>query len=98
MSLREMILNIIRYHMTLARDPKQYVIIASWQWTPGCGGIWETSGRHLGKHLGEPWGHLGGPGDMGGIREPNVFKHLCFTSQSGAGNRFACTGRARPSR
>ena len=57
--------------MILARDPKQYVIIDSWLWTPGCGGIWETSGRHLGgvweasgrrlgasEASGSTWGHL----------------------------------------
>ena len=33
--------------MTLARDPKQYVIIDSWLWRH-LGDIWEASGRHLG--------------------------------------------------
>ena len=52
-------------NMTLARDPKQYVIIDSWLWNPGCGCIWETSGRHLGRHLGGIWE---ASASIGGIR------------------------------
>ena len=59
--------------MTRAQDPKQYVIIDSWLWTPGCGGIWEPSLRHLRGISEASLRHLGGvweaSGSLGGIRE-----------------------------
>ncbi len=73
--------------------------VETWLWHHGCGILAVgASERHLGDTRGStresPGRYLGGPGDLGGIWEANVFKHLCFTSQKGVTDHFACTGRA----
>ena len=77
--------------MTPARDPKQFFgkhLEASGKHLEASErhlrGIWETFGRHLGGI----WGKGGPEEDLKEIVSKDI---MCFSVESGASDRFACT-------
>ena len=73
----------------------------SWKRIMGPGSTQEAPSRHPGGTQEAPRRHQGGTQGTqespGGLGSKNVTKPLCFTIESGATDRLACTKRARPS-